>query len=135
MTAPTDTAADFRREADQIREVVDAKMGTVWTAIDGIRAVLERVTVSVEKQAEQNTQLAVIANTVSHFQQAFVEHRVSTEDELADHGKRIRSLEERAKLNEWGKKGLWAAVGVGITATGAFLTANFGAILSALGMG
>jgi hypothetical protein len=135
MTAPTDHAGDFRREADQIREVVDAKMGTVWTAIDGIRAVLERVTVSVEKQAEQNTQLAVIANTVSHFQQAFVEHRVGTEDELADHGKRIRSLEERAKLNEWGKKGLWTAIGVGITATGAFLTTNFSAVLSALGMG
>lgn len=135
MTAPTDHAGDFRREADQIREVVDAKMGTVWTAIDGIRAVLERVTVSVEKQAEQNTQLAVIANTVSHFQQTFVEHRAHTEDHLADHGKRIHLLEERAKLNEWGKKGLWTAVGVGITATGAFLTANFSAILSALGVG
>jgi hypothetical protein len=135
MTDESETLKGFHREADQIREVVDAKIGTVWTAIDGIRAVLERITASVEKQAEQNVQLAVIANTVSHFQQSFVEHRAHTEDALDDHGNRIRSLEERAKLNEWGRKGLWTAVGVAITATGAFLTTNFSAILSALGMG
>lgn len=135
MTDESETLKGFHREADQIREVVDAKIGTVWTAIDGIRAVLERITASVEKQAEQNVQLAVIANTVSHFQQSFVEHRAHTEDELANHSHRIRSLEESAKLNEWGKKGLWAAVGVAIATVGTFLTANFAAIMAALGIG
>jgi hypothetical protein len=138
MTDPRlsrDSAELFHREANQIREVMDAKMGSVWTAIDGIRSVLERVTVSVERQAEQNTQVALIANTVSHFQQTFVEHRAETEEKLGKHGERILALEKKHEINEWTRKGAWAAIVAGVTATGVVLAKNGESILAAIGLG
>lgn len=134
MTAETDLTR-FQREADQIREVVDAKMGSVWTAINGIHSVLERITASVEKQAEQNTSLAIMGSNLQHFQETFVDHREATNDKLSDHERRINALEKKDQIKEWTRKGVWAAVGVTVAGALSFLTANFDKLLLLVGVG
>lgn len=131
MSGVTD---DFRREADNIREVMDAKIGTVWSAIDGIRSVLERMNVTVERQVEQNTQMALIANTLHHFQENYVENREKVSDALSKHDARLSDLERKATLKEWTNKGAWAVGAAGVTATAGFVTANFDKILALFGV-
>lgn len=125
---------DFRREADQIREVMDAKMGTVWSAIEGIRHILERMNVAVEKQTEQNTQLALIGNTLHHFQEVYVENREKVDSRLTDHDARLKSLETKLTLKEWTNKGFWTLAVTALTGAAAFATANFDKIAALFGM-
>lgn len=134
MLAETDLTR-FQREADQIREVVDAKMGSVWTAINGIHSVLERITTSVEKQAEQNTHLALMGNTLQHFQEIFVEHREATTEKLSDHERRLSALEKKDQVKEWTRKGVWAVIGLAVAGALSFLTTNFDKIAMLLGAG
>ena len=128
-----DDQALFQREADQVREVMDAKIGTVWTAIDGIRSVLERITSSVEKQAEQNTQVALMANTISHFQETFVEHRAHTEDKLANHAERLSAIEKKIEVKSISRTGLYTAITAAVTGTGLVVAQHFDKIVAAIG--
>lgn len=131
MSGVTD---DFRREADQLREVMDAKIGTVWSAIEGIRSVLERMNVTVERQAEQNTSIALLTNTVHHFQENYVENREKVADALSKHDARLNELEKKATLKEWTNKGAWAVGAAAVTATATFVTANFDKIIALFGV-
>lgn len=132
----------FHRDADQLREVVDAKLGTVWTAIDGIRSVLERVTTSVEKQAEQNTTVALMANTLSHFQQTFVEHRAETDKRFEGHAadlkavtKRLDDHDKTLAVRSITRTGLMTAMVAGVTASGVFVTQHFDKLIALVGLG
>lgn len=121
-----------KRETDLIREVMDARIGAVWTTIDGIKSILERVTVSVEKQAEQNTNLALMGNTLAHFQETFVEHRAETDARfsalnaaVAANSKRLDEHDKVMAVKSITRTGLMTALVAGVTASGVFVTQHF----------
>lgn len=123
----------FHRETDQLREVVDAKIGSVWTAIEGIRQTMDRIVDTLAEQTKNNVQGVLLANTVHHFQETFVEHRTQTEDRLEDHGKRLTAIEKRLEVRETDRKGFWAALAVGITGAAGVVAANFDKIAAVIG--
>jgi len=132
----------FHREADAIRQVVDAKFDGINRVLTQMGETLSKLGQTVERQNEQNIQLAVVTNTVAHIQAHIIDNRQTSEARFDIIEHRIGTIEtaqkatdEKVNLRNWKLNAFKALVLAGASGAVAFMTANFEHLMPFLGLG
>ena len=139
---PDEHLSAFHREADAIPQVVDAKFDGINRVLTQMGETLSKLGQTVERQSEQNTQLAVLTNTVAHIQAHIIDNRQTTDARFDIIENRIgrvetsqKAIDEKVTLRNWKLNAIKALVVAGVTGAVAFTTANFEHLMPLLGLG
>lgn len=102
---------------DAVEKLVNVKFDAVDQRMEALTRALDRVVAAIEKQAEQNAAVMVLASRFDSHLEGFSSHKVATVAALTAHSKRLDAVEKKASHTAWSfnhARALALAVSTGI---------------------